>query len=106
MKDPTRYALYAGQDGLGLPNRDYYLLEGAKYDAYRTAYRDYIVTMQKLAGIPDARPRPTAFIALETEIAKIHWTPEQSRDVEKSYNPMDLRRSFKLSRRSSNGTAC
>ena len=28
LKNPTRYALYASQDGLGMPNRDYYLLKG------------------------------------------------------------------------------
>src|SRR3954452_11776115 len=27
LKDPTRYSVYAGQDGLGMPNRDYYLLK-------------------------------------------------------------------------------
>ena len=26
-----------------MPNRDYYLLEGAKYDAYRAAYRAYVI---------------------------------------------------------------
>ena len=88
LKNPTRYSLYFSQDGLGLPNRDYYLLEGAKYDGYRKAYRDYIVTMQKLAGIADADAKADRIVALETEIAKIHWTPEQSRDVEKIYNPM------------------
>jgi putative endopeptidase len=88
LKEPTRYAVYAGQDGLGLPNRDYYLLQGAKYDAYRKAYRDYVVRIQELAGIPDAAAKADRIIALETDIAKIHWTPEQSRDVEKIYNPM------------------
>jgi endothelin-converting enzyme/putative endopeptidase len=88
LKTPTRYAIYASQGGLGMPNRDYYLLEGAKYDAYRKAYRDYIVTIQKLAGIPDAEAKADRIIALETKIAKIHWTPEQSREVEKIYNPM------------------
>jgi hypothetical protein len=69
-------------------NRDYYLLKGAKYDAFRQAYRDYIVKVQRLAGISDPEARANRIIALETQIAKIHWTPEQSRDVEKSYNPM------------------
>jgi putative endopeptidase len=88
FKNPSRYAAYASQGGLGLPNRDYYLLTGDKYVAYRKAYRDYIVTIEKLAGIPDAEARADRIIALETQIAKIHWTPEQSRDVEKIYNPM------------------
>jgi endothelin-converting enzyme/putative endopeptidase len=88
FKDPTRYALYASQGGLGMPNRDYYLLKGEKYDAYRKAYRDYVVEMQRLAGIPDPEARADRIIALETQIARIHWTPEQSRDVDKIYNLM------------------
>jgi len=88
FKNPTRYSAYASQDGLGMPNRDYYLLKGEKYDAYRKAYRDYLIRIQKLAGIPDAEAKADRIIALETQIAKIHWTPEQSRDLEKIYNPM------------------
>ena len=88
LKNPTRYTVYAGQDGLGMPNRDYYLLKGEKYDVFRKAYRDYIVEIQRLAGISDPEARADRIIALETQIAKIHWTPEQSRDVDKIYNPM------------------
>ena len=87
FKDPTHYMVYANQGGLGLPNRDYYLLKEDKYVAYRKAYRDYIVTIEKLAGIPDAEAKADRIIALETEIAKIHWTEERSRDVEAIYNP-------------------
>jgi len=88
LKDPTRYSVYGSQGGLGLPNRDYYLLKGAKYDAYRKAYRDYLIKLQWLAGISTPEARADRVIALETQIAKIHWTPEQSRDVVKLYNPM------------------
>jgi endothelin-converting enzyme/putative endopeptidase len=88
FKNPTHYSAYASQDGLGMPNRDYYLLKGEKYNAYRKAYRDYLIQIQKLAGISDAEAKAERIIALETHIAKIHWTPEQSRDLEKIYNPM------------------
>jgi endothelin-converting enzyme/putative endopeptidase len=88
LKDPKTYSVYAFQGGLGLPNRDYYLLSGAKYDAYRAAYRDYVIHIQELAGIPDAAAKADRIIALETAIAKIHWTPEKSRDVDLTYNPM------------------
>ena len=88
LKDPTRYSTYVSQGGLGMPNRDYYLLKGEKYDGYRKAYRDYIIETQRLAGISNPEARADRIIALETAIAKIHWTPEQSRDVEKIYNPM------------------
>jgi len=88
LKNPTRYAAYAGQHGLGMPNRDYYLLKGAKYDAYRKAYRNYLIDIQRLAGISTPEARADRVIALETAIARIHWTPEQQRDAEKTYNPM------------------
>jgi len=89
LSHPTQYAVYAGQSGLGMPNRDYYLLQGAKYDAYRAAYRAYVTKIQELAGIPDAAAKADRIIALETSIARVHWTPEQSRDIDKIYNPMD-----------------
>ncbi len=88
LKNPTKYAVYASQGGLGMPNRDYYLLKGDKYDAYRKAYRGYIVDLLAQAGFSDPGARADRIIALETDIAKIHWTPEQSRDVDKVYNPM------------------
>lgn len=88
LKNPSRYGVYGGQAGLGLPSRDYYLLQGEKYDGYRKAYREYLVRIQTLAGIADAAGKADRIMALETEIAKIHWTPEQSRNVQKIYNPM------------------
>ncbi len=89
LSEPTRYGVYAGQGGLGMPNRDYYLLEGAKYDGYRTAYRAYLAKLLQLAGMSDAAAKADRIFALETEIARVHWKPEDSRDVSKIYNPMD-----------------
>ncbi|HEV8407948.1 MAG TPA: M13 family metallopeptidase, partial [Sphingomicrobium sp.] len=86
-KVPSRYAVFAGQGGLGMPGRDYYLLKGAKYDAFRSAYHDYIAKMLTLAGEKNASARADRILALETRIAKIHWTPERSRDVKATYNP-------------------
>jgi endothelin-converting enzyme/putative endopeptidase len=86
--DPTRYVAGTVQGGLGMPNRDYYLREGAQFDTYRTAYRNYVVTVQRLAGIADPEAKADAIIALERRIAEAHWTPERSRDVTQSINPM------------------
>ena len=88
-QDPTRYVAIAGQGGLGMPNRDYYLLQGAKYDGYRKAYRDYIIKVHQLAGIANAEARADRIIALETAIAKDQWTPERNREIKDIYNPMD-----------------
>jgi endothelin-converting enzyme/putative endopeptidase len=86
--DPTRYTAFASQAGLGMPNRDYYLREGADYDRYRAAYRTYVVTLQRLAGVADPEARADAIIALERRIAEAHWAPERRRDIRQIYNPM------------------
>src|SRR3954468_18033007 len=82
LADPTRYTAAAGQGGLSMP-RDYYLLEGAKYDGFRKAYRAYIQQMLELAGIGDASAKADAIFALETSLAKDQWSPVESRDIAK-----------------------
>ncbi len=89
LADPTRYTAVTGQGGLGMP-RDYYLLEGAKYDAFRKAYRAYVQHIQELAGIPDAAAKADAIFALETAMAKVQWSPAESRDIAKLNDPETL----------------
>ena len=86
--DPTRYTAAAGQARLGLPTRDYYLLKGEKYDTIRKAYRDYIIELHRLAGLPDGAARADRIIALETALSQDQWTPEARRDPVKTHNPM------------------
>lgn len=90
--DPRRYVATAVQAGLGLPSRDYYLLVDERHDQFRSAYRDYIIALYRLAGVPVAERKADAVIALERRIAEAHWTAERSRDVRQVYNPMDLER--------------
>ncbi|MBX3561034.1 MAG: M13 family metallopeptidase [Sphingomonas sp.] len=87
--NPTRYTAFAGQAGLGMPNRDYYLREGEQFDRYRAAYRDYVATILRLSGDARAEAKADAIVALERRIAEAHWTPERSRDIRSIYNPMD-----------------
>ena len=94
--DPTRYAAAAGQAQLGLPTRDYYLLEGAKYDSIRKAYRQYIVDLGQLSGLSDPEGRADRIIALETALSKDQWTPERRRDPVATHNVMDRAKLAKL----------
>jgi endothelin-converting enzyme/putative endopeptidase len=87
--DPTQYVAAASQGDLGMGGRDYYLLEGAKYDTYRTAYRAYVEKMLTLAGLSGAAARADRIIALETAMAKVHWSPVQQRDLLAMLKPMD-----------------
>ena len=86
LADPSRYIAVTGQGGLGMP-RDYYLLPGEKYDAFRASYRAYVQQIQELAGIPDAAAKADKIVALETAMAKQQWSPEQSRDIAKLNDP-------------------
>ncbi len=83
-KDPTRFAVYVDQAGLGMPDRDYYLKP--QFAAKKQAYQAYITKMLGLAGWPDAAARAADIVALETSIANVHWARADMRDPEKTYN--------------------
>jgi len=86
--DTTKYIAFVGQDGLGLPDRDYYLKDEDKFIEYRAKYATYISSILSLAGIEGGVDKAKAIIDLETKIAEGHWTQADSRDIQKIYNPM------------------
>ena len=86
--DTTRYIAFVGQAGIGLPDRDYYLKTDGKFPEYRDAYRAYIAKIFDLAGIEGGAAKADAILAFETKIAEVHWTQEDSRNIQKIYNPM------------------
>jgi predicted metalloendopeptidase len=77
-----------GQSGLGLPDRDYYLLPDAKMAATRDAYRGYVTRLLTLANQPDPAGAAGRILALETAIAGRHWDRARSRDRNATYNKM------------------
>jgi putative endopeptidase len=85
-KDPQHYAVYVGQGGLGLPDRDYYL--ESSFAAQKTAYQAYVAQMLRLVDWPDAEAQAAAIVDMESQIAKVSWSRTQDRDPTKTYNPM------------------
>ena len=47
LKDPLNYTIYFGQSGLGLPDRDYYLLDQPHYVKGREEYHIHIANLFK-----------------------------------------------------------
>jgi putative endopeptidase len=86
IKAPDRYAVYIGQAGLGLPDRDYYLEPG--FAAKKAAYQDYVARMLVMAGWPEPLFSARDVVELETRIAQASWTLAAARDPVKTYNPM------------------
>ncbi len=88
--DPTMNALRLFQAGLGMGNRDYYLEDTERFQAYREAYVDYINTVFELAGLEVSDSAAEDILAFETEIAAAHWTRERSRQATETYNVMTV----------------
>ena len=91
-KEPTRYTVFVGQGGLGMPNRDYYLKGDPDSLKAQAAYRDHAARMLVLTDVApaDAARRAAAVYAFERSLAQAHWTLAESRDREKTYNPWTL----------------
>ncbi|WP_432380980.1 M13 family metallopeptidase [Duganella sp. P38] len=96
-KDSTRYVADIYQDGLSLPDRDYYLNKSDKKLADTLAkYEQHVAKMLTLAGNANAAADARAIVALETQIARLHWTKVQLRDPVKAYNKVPLNKLSKL----------
>jgi putative endopeptidase len=85
-KAPDRYAVYAGVDGLGLPDRDYYLL--SQFADKKAAYLAYVAQMLDLIEWPDAQSAAKTVVDFETAVAQASWSRAERRDRDKTYNPM------------------
>ena len=87
-KNPNQYALYMGQSGLGLGDRELYL--DPKFKPQRERYLAYVAQMLEMAGWPTPKQSAADIMALETKIAQAHWTRAESRNRDKTYNLMTM----------------
>jgi putative endopeptidase len=85
LKNTSRYAIYLGQAGLGLPDRDYYLRPD--FAAQKAAYQAYAAQLLSLLGWKDSAAGAAAVVEFETHIAEVSWTKVEQRNLDKVYNP-------------------
>ena len=90
LKDPTTYMVYAVQSGLGLPGREYYLLDDEKSVTLREQYLEHIEKMYGLAELPDGAEAAKKIVALETRMAKEQMKKEDTRDFVALYKKIPL----------------
>ena len=76
------------QSGLSLPEKEYYTKQDSATIAARTALTNYAKKLFALTGTDTATAAKNSavILALETEIAKSHRTPAETRDPQKNYN--------------------
>jgi len=87
LKNPDIYAVYVGQGGLGMPDRDYYDEKIEKFKDTREKYKAHLAAMFRLGGFSEPEARAKAVYDLEARIAAAHWSKVESRQIEKLYNP-------------------
>jgi putative endopeptidase len=89
-KNSSVYLAALTQNGLTMPDRDYYLSPDAKFAQFRAKFALYVEQMLARAGERNAKSAAARIAALETRIANDQWTNVQNRDPVKTYNPMSL----------------
>ena len=88
LKDSNNNMLYLMQDGLGMGDRDYYLENDANTVKVRNAYVDYIAKLFALMGYKKGTAAKAAknVMKIETELAKVAMSREETRDYSRLYN--------------------
>ena len=87
-RDPDLHQLVLSLGGIGLPDRDYYLLDTEQYVSARSEYVAHIQRMLGFAGIDDAAEKAQAVLALETSFAENLWPRADRRNRDLTFNPM------------------
>ena len=91
-KISTKYAVFLGQGGLGMGNRDYYFNTDTETVTIRNEYVKHLKAMLQLTGQDAATSEKdaAAIMKLETELAKNSRKLEALRDPVKNYNKMSV----------------
>ncbi|MEP0392853.1 MAG: M13 family metallopeptidase [Erythrobacter sp.] len=85
-RNPTDYAVGIGFDGMGLPDRDYYLVDSESNLEIRAKYKEFLATMFGAAGYQDPAGAADAVYAFETKVAALEWARPVLRMPQLTYN--------------------
>ena len=93
FKDATRTIAVTSQNGLGLPEKDYYFRTGAKDEEIRKQYVRHITNILKLLGASatQAASDAAAIMKLETALAKVSLDVTSQRDPHNIYHMMPIK---------------
>ena len=88
-RDPSIYAFYLSQGGIGLPDREYYFKDDAKSELIREQYRAYIADLHQIAGMAIDADGVRKIYDLEESIAKQHMLKERMRRFADNYRRIE-----------------
>lgn len=89
--DPNEYQLQLGVGGLGMPDRDYYLVESERFATIRAEYEKNIAELLGFTGKTpeEASVLASKIMAFETQIAELQWPREKRRNRDLTLNQFD-----------------
>ncbi|AWH73642.1 M13 family peptidase [Dokdonia sp. Dokd-P16] len=92
LNDSSMNTVYLGANGLGLPDRDYYILEDGKSKEIRVEYVKHISRMLQMLGDSEADATAAAdkILAMETALATPRLDKVESRDARNFNNPRSV----------------
>lgn len=92
LNNSTMNAAYIIPNGLGLPDRDFYLEQDAKSKEIREEYVNYITKMLQFLGDdePAAKASAIKILAMETTLAEPRLDKVESRDARNFNNPKTI----------------
>ncbi len=92
LNDSSMNTVYLGANGLGLPDRDYYILEDGKSKEIRVEYVKHISRMLQMLGDSEAEANAAAdkILAMETALATPRLDKVESRDARNFNNPRSV----------------
>ncbi len=85
LKDNTKYTIYVGQTGFGLPDKDYYFKTDAKSVETRTKYSEFVNQLFALGGSTDSTVG-AKILGLETKMNTKTMNGTELRNIEAQYN--------------------
>ncbi|MGH6787429.1 MAG: M13 family metallopeptidase [Novosphingobium sp.] len=83
-------ALYASQASLGLPDRDYYLVDSERNRTIVAKYKDYLALLAGELAYPDPKAVAEVVFQLEKKMAAQNWDRALGRNRDLTYNKMTV----------------
>ncbi len=92
LNNSAMNAVYLGANGLGLPDRDFYLEQDDKSKEIRAKYKEHIARMLQMLGDSEEEAIAAAdkILAMETALAEPRLDKVESRDARNFNNPRSI----------------
>ena len=87
-RNPTDYAVGLNFSGMGLPDRDYYLVDSENNLKIRAAYKELLGTLLGAAGYADPAAAAESVYAFERNVAELEWARQVLRMPTLTYNEL------------------